>query len=329
MPDHHLKLRIGTRGSALALRQSEWVAGELRRLHAGLEVQLVIINTRGDRIIDRSLTQVGGKGLFVKEIESALLAGEVDLAVHSLKDVPTDTPPALALAAFPPREDPRDVLVCRRAGSSAPPEKGGGAVRSSLSSSLGLASLPADATVGTSSLRRVAQLKHVRPDLRFVPLRGNVDTRLRKLDEDQADAVVLAGAGLLRLGLTPVITEWLSPDLCVPAAGQGILCVETRQDDAPTRALLDSLDSPVSRACAETERRVVAALQAACEIPLGVLAEVRDCRLHVVAALAEVDGSRVIRVKAEGSVDEPVSAANGVVARLLELGAGEIMARCR
>jgi hydroxymethylbilane synthase len=302
-------LRIGTRGSALALRQSEWVAGELRRLHPDLGVELLIIKTRGDQIIDRPLTEVGGKGLFVKEIESALLSRHVDLAVHSLKDVPTETPSGLALAAFPPREDPRDVLVCREAA--------------------GLAALLPGARVATSSLRRMAQLRHARPDLAFVPLRGNVDTRLRKLREGQADAVVLAGAGLIRLGLTSLITEWLTPAVCVPAAGQGILCLETRADDVTTRALLAPLDSPASRACAAAERQVVAALQGGCEIPLGVLAEVRDFALHLVAALGDVRGERLIWAEAEGPLDHPAVAAEVLAGRLRELGAEQIVARCQ
>ncbi len=314
-------LRIGTRGSALALRQSEWVASELRRLNPGLEVALAVIKTRGDQIIDRPLTEVGGKGLFVKEIESALLAGDVDLAVHSLKDVPTETPEGLALIAFPPREDPRDVLVCRDAS--------------------GLADLPPGAQVATSSLRRMAQLKHVRPDLAFVPIRGNVDTRLRKLREGEADAVVLAGAGLVRLGLAEVITEWLSTDLSVPAAGQGILCLEGRADDAWTRALVAPLDSPASRTCAEAERAVVAALEGGCEIPLGVLAQGKWCQthfptsekvsdtfsIHLIAALATLDGSRILREEGVGSADDPQAVARDVVARLRAHGAAEIIAQ--
>jgi hydroxymethylbilane synthase len=307
MTNDHPTLRIGTRGSALALRQSEWVAAELRRLHRGLEVALAIIKTRGDKIIDRPLTEVGGKGLFVKEIESALLAGDVDLAVHSLKDVPTETPEALALLAFPPREDPRDVLVCRDAA--------------------GLADLHPGAQVATSSLRRMAQLKHVRPDLSFVPIRGNVDTRLRKLREGEADVVVLAGAGLIRLGLPEVITEWLSLEICVPAAGQGTLCLEGRADDARTRALVAPLDSPASRTSALAERAVVAALEGGCEIPLGVLAETRDGNLHLVAALAALDGSRILREEGVGSADDPQALARGVVARLRARGAAEIIAR--
>jgi len=309
MADRASQLTIGTRGSALALRQSEWVAGELRRLHPGLDVELLIIRTRGDRIIDRPLTEVGGKGLFVKEIESALLSGDVDLAVHSLKDVPTETPPGLALAAFPPREDPRDVLVCRGAA--------------------GLAALPPGARVATSSLRRIAQLRHVRRDLVFVPIRGNVDTRLRKLHEGEADAVVLAGAGLVRLGLTSVITEWLSPGVCVPAAGQGILCLETRDDDPTTRALVAPLDSPASRACAEAERGVVAALQGGCDIPLGVLGGVRESVLHLIAALADLQGSRLIRAEGEGSLGDSSAVGEDVARRLRDLGAEQTIAGCR
>ena len=293
-------LRLGTRGSALALAQSGWIAGELRRLHPGLAIEFVTITTKGDRILDRALSQVGGKGLFVTEIENALLAGEIDLAVHSLKDVPTEQPPGLALAAFPPREDPRDVLVSRNDRQ--------------------LADLPPGAVIATSSLRRTAQLRHARPDLQFTPIRGNVDTRIRKMRLGQADAVVLAAAGLIRLGRVEWIAEHLEPDVCLPAAGQGILCLETREDDAGTRELLGPLDSSESRDCAEAERHVIAALGGSCQVPIGALAEQNDGALRIRAMVSDPQGERLLR--ASGGAPE------AVVAQLREMGADELLAEC-
>ena len=293
-------LRLGTRGSALALAQSRWVARELTVLHPDLHVDFVTITTQGDRILDRALSQVGGKGLFVTEIEAALLAGEIDLAVHSLKDVPTEQPEGLALAAFPPREDPRDVLVSR--------------------DSRKLADLPSGAVIATSSLRRTAQLRHARPDLQFVPIRGNVDTRVRKMRLGQADAVVLAAAGLIRLGRAEWIADTLDPEVCLPAAGQGILCVEARAEDAGARALLAAFDSAASRRCADAERHVVHALGGSCQVPIGVLAELQDDRLTIRAMVADIEGRRVLR--ASGETPEVV------VERLRDQGAEELLAEC-
>jgi len=210
------ELVIGTRGSALAIAQSEWVAAAIRRARPGLAIRIERIRTTGDRMADAPLAAAGGKGLFVKEIEEALLDGRIDLAVHSLKDVPAEVPAGLALGAFPEREDPRDVVVTR----------GGGP----------LGRLPEGAMVGTGSLRRQAQLLEARPDLRIVPIRGNVDTRLRKLDAGEVDAVILAAAGMRRLGLDARITEFLPPDRMVPAIGQGALAIELREREAARAA---------------------------------------------------------------------------------------------
>ena len=299
-------LTIGTRGSALALWQSNWVAGELARLHAGVETELLTIKTRGDKILDVSLAKVGGKGLFVTEIENALLSGEADLAVHSLKDVPTAQPEGLCLAAFPEREDPLDALVSR--------------------DGIPLRELPEGAVIGTSSLRRVAQLRHVRPDLQFVPLRGNVDTRLRKLKEGEADAIILAAAGLKRLGRQDAITERLSPEVCLPAAGQGIVCIECRSDDEHTRGLLQGLDSAASRASAAAERHVIAALEGSCQVPIGAFSEIEGDALTVRAVVADLQGERLVRAEATGSVAAPEATAEVAVARLKEQGADEILA---
>ena len=300
MSANALRLRLGTRGSALALAQSGWVAAELRRLHPGLAVEFVTITTKGDRILDRALNQVGGKGLFVTEIENALLSGEIDLAVHSLKDVPTEQPAGLTLAAFPPREDPRDVLVSR--------------------DKLRLADLPPGAVIATSSLRRTAQLRHARPDLQFTPIRGNVDTRIRKMRLGQADAVVLAAAGLIRLGRAEWIADHLDPEVCLPPAGQGILCLEARASDQPTLDLLQPMDSPTSRLCAEAERHVVAALGGSCQVAMGVLAEVQDERLSIRAMVSDLQGERLLR--ASGGTAE------AVVTQLRAAGADELLAQC-
>jgi hydroxymethylbilane synthase len=299
-------LRIGTRGSALALRQAEWVAAELRRLHPDVRPELVVIKTRGDRILDAPLSKVGGKGLFVKEIESALLSAEIDLAVHSLKDVPAERTPGLLIAAFSERVDPRDVLISRHG--------------------RGLRDLRQGTIIGTSSLRRTAQLKHFRPDLRTVPLRGNVDTRLRKLHVGEVDAIVLAGAGLIRLGREDAVTEWLELDVCVPAAGQGILGIETRENDPDTRGLVAPLDSPVSRACAQAERRVTAALGGSCQVPIGALAEVHENELRLVAVVSDLEGQRLLRASAEGCAAQPEAVAHTVIAELRDLGAEELLA---
>ncbi len=299
-------VRIGTRGSMLALWQSKWVGSELARLHDGVEAELEIIKTRGDKIQDTPLAKVGGKGLFVKEIETALLSGDVDLAVHSLKDVPTEQPEGLYLAAFPERVDWRDALISRD-GSA-------------------LADLPEGALIGTSSLRRVAQLKRARPDLRFDALRGNVDTRLRKLQEGQADAIILACAGLDRLGYSQVITERLAPDVMLPAAGQGILAIEAREDDARTLDLLKPMDCAASRACATAERHVIAALDGSCQVPIGALARVREETFVVEALVASLDGTRVLRANADGQADQAEALAADVVRSLLGQGAAAILA---
>jgi len=290
-------LRLGTRGSALALAQSRAVARELARLHPDLHVEFVTITTKGDRILDRELSQVGGKGLFVTEIETALLAGDIDLAVHSLKDVPTEQPEGLVLAAFPERADPRDVLVSR--------------------DNRKLAELRTGAVIATSSLRRTAQLRHLRPDLQFVPIQGNVDTRVRKMRLGQADAVALAAAGLIRLGRAEWIAEYLDPEVCLPAAGQGILCLEAREDDAATRELLAPLDSPASRVCGEAERQVVAALGGSCQVPMAVLAELAQERLQIRAVVSDLQGETVLRASGE--------TAEAVVTQLHEMGAEKLL----
>lgn len=300
-------IRVGTRGSALALAQAQAVADGLRR--AGAEARLVPIRTEGDRRAGVPLADAGGKGLFVREIEEALGAGVVDVAVHSLKDLPADLPDGLELAAFPEREDPRDVLVSRQGG--------------------GLADLPPGARLGTSSLRRRALALAQRPDLIVAPLRGNVDTRLRKLEAGEWDAVVLAAAGLARLGMRPARAVPLDPDRFVPAVGQGILGVEVRSGDAAVRALVASLDHADTRACATAERACLRALGASCHTPMAAHATIGhgagSPRLAMAAVVASEDGRRVLRAEAAGRPADAAAIGRSLAASLLARGAGALV----
>ena len=247
------RLRIGTRGSPLAVFQAETVGAGLMQAHPDLTVEYVVIRTSGDRIQDRRLAEIGGKGLFCKEIEEALLDDAIDLAVHSMKDVETVLPPGLCIAAILPREDPRDAFLSPKAGS--------------------LADLPAGARVGTSSVRRQAQILHRRPDLEIVPFRGNVETRLRKLDGDEADATLLAMAGLNRLGKADAVTSVIGTDELLPAAGQGAIGIEIREANDRVRECLGAINDPRSETCIAAERAMLAALDGSCRTPIGALAE--------------------------------------------------------
>lgn len=300
------RLVLATRGSKLALAQSEWVRAELCRRHPRLQVELQTFKTAGDKNLETALPQMPGKGLFTREIEEALLDGRAQLAVHSLKDLPTELPEGLVLAAMPVREDPRDVLICREA--------------------TGLDDLPAGARIGTCSPRRSAQLAHHRPDLQFANLRGNVDTRLRKLQEEGLDAIVLAGAGLTRLGLAERITQWLPVEISVPAAGQGIIGVEARADDPETLALLATINSAASGVCARAERAALAALGGGCQRPIGVLARIEDEACHLIGAVLGMTGSPCCRARVTGSAADPEAAGRELAAELLRLGAAPLLA---
>ena len=288
---------IGSRGSPLALWQARWVAAQL----PGAEI--AVIKTTGDKITDVPLAQVGGtKGLFIKEIEEALVEGRIDLAVHSLKDVPAQIDPRLIIAAIPAREDPRDALVGRS-----------------------LPELPKGARVGTSSLRRAAQLRHLRGDLQVEELRGNVDTRLRKLDEGRYDAIVLAAAGLSRLGLEGRIAERLDPEVMCPAIGQGALAIETRAGDGETRKLLAPLDDPSARAETTAERALLAALGGGCQLPLGGSARLAGDRLRLTAVVASPDGAELVRVTLGGPASDPAELGRRAAEDLLRRGADRIL----
>ena len=271
-PKSTRSVRVATRKSALALAQSRAWMAELRQ-KTRVETQELLVVTTGDKITDRPLQEVGGKGLFLKEIEEALLAREADLAVHSLKDVPAQLAQGLALGCVPKREDPRDAIRTR--------------------SGCKFLELPAGAKVGTSSLRRVVQLRVLRPDLEYVPLRGNVDTRLRKCDEGAVDAVVLAYAGLRRLGRGDVVTELLSPDVCIPAVGQGALGIEIRSDDDSILNLVQELEDFETAIATATERGVLSAVDGSCQIPVAAHAEHIGSELRLRALLAEPDGSNL------------------------------------
>jgi len=313
-------LIIGTRGSPLAVWQAEHVAARLGETCPGLSVRLERIRTTGDRILDVPLAQVGGKALFVKEIEEALLAGRVDLAVHSMKDVPTDLPEGLAIAAIPQREDPADVLISREGRR--------------------LADLPRGARVGTSSLRRQSQLLQHRPDLVVVGLRGNLDTRIRKLGSEGLDAIVLAAAGVKRLGLDRLVTEVLPPDVVLPAVGQGALGIEVRDRqgsrgageqgrsegcDASVAELVRDLDHADTHLAVRAERAMLRGLGGGCQVPIAALAAVDGTALLLRGLIASTDGATVIRGEARGAAADPDAVGHGLAVELLERGGRVIL----
>lgn len=309
-------IRIATRRSKLALAQSEWVKSCLESLEPGLQVELREYVTRGDQVQNVPLSEIGGKGLFTKEIEEALLNGEADLAVHSLKDLPSQLPDGLVLAAIPEREDPRDVLVLPiRAGQQESIEGDNSCLQV----------LANGARVGTGSLRRMAQILHERADLQVENVRGNVDTRLRKLDEGQYDALVLAAAGLRRLGLAHRISVALPAEISTPAPGQGALGLEARADDERTLALLARLNHPESRTCVAAERALMDAVGGGCSVPLGGYARVRADRLELLAVLAGPDGKRLVREMREGPLTDPTGLGQAVAEKLLATGGREIL----
>ncbi|MCA1616753.1 MAG: hydroxymethylbilane synthase [Acidobacteria bacterium] len=302
---------IGSRGSRLALWQAEWVRSRLAELRPGVEVRVEIYKTTGDIQRDAPLSVIGGKGAFTKELEAALLDGRIDIAVHSLKDLPTTLPAGLTVAAVPEREDPRDALVLRA---------GSGAAAASLRL------LPAGATVGTSSLRRQAQLRHLRPDVTIKDVRGNVDTRLRKLDGGEFDALILAAAGLRRLGFAGRVSASVGSDEMLSAVGQGALGVETREGDGATRELVALLEHAPTRAAVRAERALLAALGGGCQVPIAAHATVEGDRLRLEALVAALDGSRAIRDSLEDDAAQAARAGADLAARLRERGADELLA---
>jgi hydroxymethylbilane synthase len=296
-------LRIGSRGSQLALWQANYISALL--CARGHEVEIEIIHTTGDKITDVALAMVGTKGMFTKEIEEALAAGRVDLAVHSLKDLPTELSPGFEIAAITEREDPRDAFCSRHYPS--------------------IESLLQGARVGTSSLRRQAQLKAIRPDLDIHPLRGNVDTRLRKLEQGEYDAIILAAAGLKRLGKTELIKQIIAAEVMCPAAGQGALGIEIRKGDAATRQHIEFLDDPAARAASTCERASLNRLGGGCQVPIGAFAEIKNGKLHLESIVADPDGSRVLRDSRDGSIADPEKLGNEAGTALLARGGDQIL----
>ena len=316
------KVKIGTRGSRLALAQAGRVAEQLQARWPGLVVTLEAIKTTGDKILDVPLAKVGGKGLFVKEIEEALLEGRIDLAVHSLKDLPAQLPQGLTIGATPIREDPRDVLISKDGKT--------------------FSELPPRARIGTSSLRRKVQLLHARPDLEILPLRGNLDTRIRKLETEDLHAIVVAAAGVKRLGVTARITEYLPEEISIPAIGQGALAVEVREDDEETLKLVKALDHWETRQATSAERAFLQRLFGSCQVPIAAYAKIEPAasvrlsahaegsgesngRLIVSGMVADLDGKRLVRETIEGDPDSPEALGTALAEKLLAAGADEIL----
>lgn len=304
---HNNLIRIATRKSQLAVWQAEFVAEWLRKLEPGISVELVPMTTRGDKILDAPLAKVGGKGLFVKELEEGILRGDADLAVHSMKDVPVGLPPGLCLGAILKREDPRDALVSARYARDA--------------------EIPAGAVIGTSSLRRQMQFKARHPGCHVMSLRGNVNTRLKRLDEGHYDAILLASAGLKRLGFGDRIKESLSIDQSLPAIGQGAIGVECREDDADLGELLGKLHHPETDLCVRCERAMNAGLNGGCQVPVAGLAELEGRTLHLRGLVGEPDGSVIIRQELRGSCADPESLGEALAEQLLASGAKRILER--
>ncbi len=298
-------IRIATRKSPLALWQAEHVATRLQALHRGIRVELVKMVTQGDKILDAPLARIGGKGLFVKELEQGLLEGAADIAVHSMKDVPAELPAGLHLPVILQREDPRDALVSLRHAS--------------------LEALPTGARVGTSSLRRQSQLKSLRPDLVIVALRGNVGTRLEKLARDDLDAIILAAAGLTRLNLSDRITEYLSPDISLPAVGQGAIGMECRADDKYINQLMAPLHDQTTAACVQAERAFNARLNGGCQVPIAGFAEQRDDQISLRGLVSSLDGQVIMRGSGSASLDRAEYLGRQVADDLLARGADTLL----
>ena len=299
------QLKLGTRGSQLALWQANWIKAEIEKKYPEYQVELIKIKTTGDKILDVPLAKVGGKGLFVKEIEEALLDERIDIAVHSMKDVPTDFPKGLHLAAITQREDPRDVVISR----------GGKKLKD----------FPYGAKIGTSSLRRQAQLLHVRPDFEIVQLRGNLDTRMRKLNELGLECIILAGAGVKRLGWSDRITEYLSPEISLPAIGQGALGIETRIEDRGINNLVAFFDHPPASISVRAERALLKRLEGGCQVPIAAHGEVKSDRLNLIGLVASTDGKKIIKDSVSGQTDKAEILGIKLAEKLLKMGAWDIL----
>ncbi len=299
------QIRIGTRASALALWQAEWVKSEIEKRYPGMTVTLTKIKTTGDKILDVPLAKVGGKGLFVKEIEEAMLENEIDIAVHSMKDVPTFFPDGLHLSCITKREDARDALLSRNNAK--------------------FKDLPRGANVGTSSLRRQAQLMSLRPDFVIHQLRGNVGTRLQKLKEGKFDAIILAAAGVKRLGLEANVSEYLSPEISLPAIGQGALGIECRVDDRELNDLISFFNHADSRTCVTGERALLRRLEGGCQVPIACYGQIEGGKLKLVGLVGSVDGKRIIRESIEGDPEKAERLGVTLAEKLLSKGADVVL----
>ena len=298
-------IRIGTRASLLALWQANWIKETLEEQNRGIKVELVKIKTTGDKILDVPLAKVGGKGLFVKEIEDALLSNKVDLAVHSMKDVPTDLPEGLYIASITEREDPRDALLSR-----------GGCK---------MMELPRNARIGTSSLRRQTQILNVRPDFEINQLRGNLDTRIKKLETKELDAVILAAAGIRRMGWADKISEYIATDVCLPAIGQGAVGIETRVDDEAINSLVLRLNHETTSLAVRAERAFLKRLEGGCQVPIAAFGEINGKKIKLRGLVGRIDGSEIIKYSLEGSVEKVEEIGEELAEKLLSMGAGEIL----
>ncbi|MEW6078245.1 MAG: hydroxymethylbilane synthase [Thermodesulfobacteriota bacterium] len=298
-------IKIGTRGSKLALWQANWVKNRLEESASGLTCELEIIKTSGDKILDVPLAAIGGKGLFVKEIEEALSGGRIDLAVHSMKDMPAELPPGLIIGAVPVRETPFDALISR--------------------DGVSFSGLPENCRVGTSSLRRAAQLLSLRPDMTIVPLRGNIDTRLAKLDRGEMEAIILAAAGLSRLGLAGAITEHLPEEIMLPAVAQGALCIETREADAFINNIVGRIGHADTRLAVTAERAFLRKLEGGCQIPIAALAKTDNGAISMDGLVADVDGGTIVRGRISGPAGKAATLGIQLAERLLARGADVIL----
>ena len=302
-------IKIGTRGSKLALWQANWVKSVLEEKFPPHTVELIIIKTRGDKILDVPLAKVGGKGLFVKEIEHALLSGQIDIAVHSMKDMPAQIPEGLCIGAVPERENPSDVFISRNGKR--------------------LDEMASGSIIGTSSLRRGAQLRHVRPDIVIEPLRGNLDTRLKKLEAGNYDAIVLAAAGVKRLNLEHKITEYLNTETLLPAIGQGALCIETRADDPLVGPLVAPLDHAPTRTVVKGERAFLTRLEGGCQVPIAGHGKIHQDQFILTGLVAEVDGSQLFKAEMSGSLDASEAIGVALAEELLSKGADKILKKLK
>ncbi|MZH02517.1 MAG: hydroxymethylbilane synthase [Nitrospinae bacterium] len=299
------KIKIGSRGSPLALWQANWVKDQLESYHPHIPVDIIIIKTSGDKIQDVPLAKIGGKGLFVKELEEAMLRKEIDFAVHSMKDMPIKFPFALCIAAVTKRENPFDALISKN--------------------NIKLDDLPKGAKVGTGSLRRMSQLRHYRPDLDLIPLRGNLDTRIKKLDTEGLDAIILAAAGLIRMGWEDKISEIISPDILLPAMGQGAVGIESRKHDVDNQILLADMDDEDTHLALDAERAVVTQLEGGCNVPIGAFATIQDDEITLKGLIASLDGKTVHQTESKGNKVDAKAIGRELGNKLLDMGGDKIM----